>query len=379
MKSEAFYYESVENYNHKANLHDANLVIYFADKGILQSFNLFEELKKSYPNAIICGCSTGGEIFHEEVYENGLSFAAIKMERTNISYAECDISCAENSFESGVSIAKSLNRSDLSYVLILADGINVNGSDLIEGLYNVIHKDVVITGGLAGDGDRFESTLVGVNAPPEEKRVIAIGFYGDAVKVDYGSVGGWNVFGPQRMVTKSDGNILYELDNKPALDLYKEYLGDRVQNLPGDALLFPLSIKPQDDEENDFVRTIVGIDEKKNALIFAGDIVEGSLAQLMYGDFNNLVEGASKAAEKANIPPKNNDGLTLMVSCIGRKLLMGQQISEETEAVIDILGDQTKAIGFYSYGEICHHQFTNKCSLHNQTMTITILNENVES
>jgi len=205
--------------------------------------------------------------------------------------------------------------------------------------------------------------------------VAAIGFYGEALQVNYGSVGGWDPFGPERVITKSQGNILYELDNKPALELYKTYLGDEAKSLPGSGLLYPLTIRENKESSHELVRTIVGIDEEKQSLIFAGDVPEGYISRLMKGNFNNLIEGALKAATMAQGKSKLENGLALSVSCIGRKLLLGQRISDETEIVNESFNGKIPIIGFYSYGEICHHSFTNKCDLHNQTMTITYLSE----
>ena len=354
---------------------DADLVLYFMGKNAIGSDDVYKDLKNFYPKAHILGCTTGGEIYGAEVLDDSVSCAAVKFKNVTIAVASTSVSGNEDSHAAGQRLAKELNQPNLHYVLVLSDGTNVNGSDLVNGLYSVLDESVIVTGGLAGDGADFKKTLVGLNAPPKEKNIVAVGFRGQKLKITYGSVGGWNTIGPQRHITKSKDNILYELDGKPALDLYKQYLGDDAARLPGSALLFPLSIKPNENSEHDIVRTIVGIDEDQKAMIFAGDIPDGYLAQLMHGDFNNLIDGAVQAANLAHTHSDDSHSLALLVSCIGRKLLMGQQISEETEAVAEVFGNKVPIVGFYSYGEICHQQFTNKCSLHNQTMTITLIQE----
>ncbi len=104
----------------------------------------------------------------------------------------------------------------------------------------MLGRDVHLTGGLAGDGASFRTTRVGLNANPEPGRIAAIGFYGDRIRLGSGSVGGWDAVGPERRVTRADGNTLFDLDGAPALDLYKQYLGAEAANLPASALLFPL-------------------------------------------------------------------------------------------------------------------------------------------
>lgn len=353
----------------------ADLVLYFGGKGTLDSGERFDELKSLYPDAELVGCSTGGEIANDEVLDNSVVAVALSFNKTEIKTASASVESNNDSFEAGHKIAKELKQKGLKNVFVLSDGTNVNGSDLVRGMYDVFDSNVIVTGGLAGDAADFEKTLVGLNNKPAPKQIVAVGFYGENISIGYGSIGGWDVFGPERKITRSEGNILYELDGKPALDLYKEYLGeDEIKELPGSALLFPLSIYPADNPENTIVRTVVGIDEKAKSMIFAGDVPEGYIAQLMHGNFDNLVDGAAKAAESA-LSGNKNSALALLVSCIGRKLLLGQRISDETEAISEVFNNNIPTIGFYSYGEICHQQFTRECMLHNQTMTVTVINE----
>ncbi len=373
MQVEQLVWKEGKGWNQQGALKDATLAIYFCGKSSLTE-ERFKELQGFYPQADLIGCSTGGEIYGPDVIDDSIVVAALKLESTPIKTALESINDNSQSFDVGRKLALELNKPNLSYVFVLSDGTSVNGTELVRGFYDVLDSKVIVTGGLAGDGANFQSTLVGLNSIPQEKTIAAIGFYGDSLRIGYGSVGGWGAFGPERLITKSENNILYELDGQPALDLYKKYLGEEAENLPGSALLFPLSIRPDRESDHDIVRTIVGIDEEKKAMIFAGDIPQGYIARLMKGDFNNLVDGAGKAASIA-LSGAEGSSVALLVSCIGRKLLMGQYISDETDAVSEAFNSKIPTIGFYSYGEICHQQFTGKCSLHNQTMTVTVLHE----
>lgn len=353
------------------------LVIYFAAPGLMESGERFNEIRERFPNADLIGCSTGGEIVDDEVLDGSIVVAAVKFEKTQVQAVQFSVEENSSSEAIGEQIGKMLQQEGLRNIFILSDGLHIVGSDLVTGITRHTADDVVITGGLAGDGADFQKTIVGLNQPPKEKNVAAIGFYGDAVIAGYGSAGGWDSFGPERIITKSDNNILYELDDQPALDLYKSYLGEEADKLPGSGLLFPLSIRPDRESEHDIVRTIVGIDEAAKSLIFAGDIPQGYTAKLMKGNFDNLVDGAVEAAEmaKAGLAGFKGTPLAIMVSCIGRNLLMGQRISDEIESVKDRYGEGIETVGFYSYGEICPHGKTRQCGLHNQTMTITLLAE----
>ena len=239
----------------------------------------------------------------------------------------------------------------------------------------VIDDHIPITGGLAGDGPHFQNTLVGLNEPPTSGKILALAFYGDKIKVSHSSMGGWEPFGLQRLVTKSKANELFEIDGKNALDLYKEYLGKYSEELPGSALLFPLSVQLHD-SENSLVRTILSIDNERKSMLFAGDIPEGSKVRFMKANFDRLIDAASQAAN-VSVTDFNSiePSLAILVSCVGRKLILSDRIDEEVEAVKDVLGSHTTISGFYSYGEISPLLKGTSCELHNQTMTITCLSE----
>src|SRR6185369_1882648 len=251
----------------------------------------------------------------------------------------------------------------------ISDGVSVNGSDLLRGINAVVPPSVVVTGGLAGDGANFKETWVIADRALSARNVSAVGFYGEHVKIGHGSKGGWDIFGPERLVTRSQGNVLYELDGRPALALYKEYLGHRASGLPATALLFPLALRNQGGGPQ-IVRTVTGIDEDRQAMTFAGDIPQGCIAQLMKANFDRLIDGAGDAAEQtaADWGP-GGPLLAIAVSCVGRRMVLGERCEEELEAVREVLPAAAQMVGFYSYGELSPH-VEGGCELHNQTMTL---------
>jgi hypothetical protein len=365
---------SERGWDHTSADSEAQLVLAFGATGAVTKSDSWSDLRRRHPGAILLGCTTGGEIHGSDVLDESLSATAIRFDNTEIAAAEADI--AQGSFEAGRAIGRKLARPDLKALFVLSDGTKTNGSDLVRGLRDPVGPQVVLVGGLAGDGPNFGTTYVGLNGQPSPGKVAAIGFYGDKLNVGHGSAGGWDVFGPERRITSAKANVLYELDGKPALDLYKRYLGPEASELPGSALLFPLRIYPADKPEQAIVRTVVGIDEEARTMTFAGDMPEGYRAQLMRGNFDRLIQGAANAAEQAQ-GKSEGDRLAILVSCIGRKLLLGQRTREEVEAVQSVLGAGTHLAGFYSYGEVSPHAVTGSDELHNQTMTITTLSESV--
>jgi hypothetical protein len=349
-----------------------SVVFYFASPGTLEDGARFADLKSAYPGAALLGCTTGGEIVDVDVHDGAVIATAVEFEGTEVKPAQDRVAPGKTSFEIGTRLAGSLPRKGLRGVFVLSDGTNVNGTDLVAGIQHVLGRDVGLTGGLAGDGASFRTTRVGLDANPEAGTVAALGFYGERIRIGSGSVGGWDAVGPVRTVSRAEGNTLFDLDGEPALDLYKQYLGAEAAKLPASALLFPLRIHPPGKPEASLVRTVVGVDEARKAMIFAGSIPQGHIAQVMLGNFDNLIAGAGQAARKAAIPQAK---LAILVSCIGRKLLLGQRTADEVEAVAEVLGDACRTTGFYSYGEIAPMERSSVCDLHNQTMTITTFAE----
>ena len=348
---------------------DNTLVVVFGSSNIEPVKDGFDELVSLFPNSLIIGCSTSGEIYKNELHEKSLSVAVTKFEESKIRLNVIKINGID-SIDVGKKIAKNLNAKNLKSIFILSDGLNVNGSRLTKGVNEVIDSKVIVTGGLAGDDARFEKTWVVVNREIVSDYVTAVGFYRDSINIGYGSKGGWDRFGIDRKVTKSTDNILFELDGKPALEIYKTYLGEQSKNLPSSALLFPLIIKEEGIKESK-VRTVLAVDEKNQSITFAGDIPEGGKVAFMKANFNNLIDGASIAAKKTNYN-SSEPALNIAISCVGRKLVLGQRTEDEIEAVIEELGENVSQIGYYSYGEISPLS-NGKCDLHNQTMTLTLI------
>ena len=354
---------------------DQTLVIVFGAPGFRDTPEPIQQLMRAYPQSHLIGCSSSGEIFDTAVQDESLSVCVARFEQTRLASAVTACADAQESFAAGKALAEQLHRPDLRGVLVLSDGLQVNGSELVKGINSVLPDSVVVTGGLAGDGDRFGSTWILRNGAPQSGYITAVGLYGDQVHIGHGSKGGWDAFGPERRVTRSEGNRLYELDDKPALELYKKYLGEQASGLPASGLLFPLALRANPSDEKSIVRTILAIDEAKQAMIFAGDIPQGYLAQLMKANFDRLIDGASEAASLAKNQSQNGGPiLSIAISCVGRRLVLGERTDEELEATLEVLPKGTRQIGFYSYGEISPYA-SGHCDLHNQTMTLTTISE----
>ncbi len=366
-------WKEISNSLQSSNL-TPQLVFAFGSTGLVGSEETFNYLKDKFPSADIISASTSGEIIGDNLFDDTVVVTAIEFEKTVIKAVSTNFSDHNNSFEVGKHLMQELLANDLRSVFVISEGSFINGSELVSGLNENKPEKVSITGGLAGDAARFKQTLVGLNHTAQEGKIVAIGFYGKNITVGHSSFGGWDEFGRERIVTKSNKNVLFELDNENALDLYKEYLGPYVDELPGSALLFPLSIKLESNNKN-LVRTILTIDEQKKSMTFAGNLPVGSKVRLMKANFEKLIEASSKAASEAITDISATPQLAILISCVGRKLILQERTNEEVVAAKQIFGNNTTITGFYSYGEISPFNPNTNCELHNQTMTITTFSE----
>lgn len=357
------------------NEHHAHLVLCFASSSKLRQDGLFETVQQKFPAAQIVFCGTAGEIYQEAVLDNSFVAVAIQFDNTTIELTSVNIKNYSSTYAAAMSLAQKVKSHDLAHVLVFSDGNLVNGSELVKGLSMHMEKNVFVTGGLAGDGADFKSTLVGLNKQPAEGEIVAIGLYGSFIKVKHGSQNGWDIFGLEKRVTKASGNVLIELEDQNALELYKKYLGEEAKNLPSSALLFPLSVilpgakKP-------VVRTILSINEEEKSMTFAGDIPVGSSVRFMKTDMDKLIMAAAQAAAVTTLDDLQKPDFSLLISCVGRKLVLNKRTNEEVEAVSKTFDNKTVLAGFYSYGEIASFNEAGCCYLHNQTITITSFYEN---
>lgn len=353
---------------------NVQLVLLFGGRKLAADQAIRNHIASQYPNADIIGCTTAGEVIDVQVYDESLCLTAIEFNSSKVEVHTVNIN--NDPANAPKELADFFQKEGLKSFFVLSDGQMINGTDLTNTLQNLLPEDTIITGGLAGDGTDFSETILWHNSDYGSGKIIGCGFYGEQLRVNHGSMGGWDPFGPKRLITRSQDNILYSLDDKPALDLYKTYLGEHAKDLPASALLFPLLITGNQDNPK-VIRTILNINKDDHSMIFAGDIPEGCYAQLMKTNFERLIDGAEIAAKNTldSSVTEVKNGLAIMISCVGRRLLLKQRTEEELEAVKEVFGESNHYTGFYSYGEISPLIKGGKCGLHNQTMTITSLFE----
>lgn len=354
----------------------ADLVFVFGKRERLSDTAVVNSITDFFKGASVVFSSGSGEIQDAEVVDDDLVITSLRFNHKCYRAKLHNINTYKTSYEAGQAIGFDSLGEDTQHLLLFADGSLVNGSELVRGVNSVVPRSIGVSGGLAGDGTNFEKTLVGLDKDIKEGNIVAVEWYGEKIKVSTGCNGGWKPFGPFRKVTKAVDNVLYEIDNQPALDLYKNYLGERANELPGSALLFPLAISDETGS-TPVVRTILFINEAERSMTFAGNMPVDSSVRLMMANKEDLIDAAGKAADDSvqhsfSVKP----AFALLVSCVGRRLALGTRMEEELELIREKLGPEVVMTGFYSYGEISPGQTGEGCNLHNQTMAITLIGEN---
>lgn len=352
-----------------------SLVLVFGSVTALRTPDALPSIQTRWPNARAVGCSTAGEIAGVRLLDDSLVATALSFEHTQVHIAQATLAESGGSRGLGEALARALLTEDLAHVLIFSDGLEVNGSALVDGLTAVIPAGIGVTGGMAADGPRFGETVVVHDEALLRGGAVAVGFVGRRLRAGYGSLGGWDPFGAEWEITRADGNVLYELDRRSAIPLYESYLGDHARDLPSSGLLFPLALRRADDPRP-VVRTLLALDRDAGTMTFAGDMPVGARARFMKANFDRLVDGAEGAARISTISLGDAPAtVALLISCVGRKLVLQQRVEEELDGVRHVLGESPVLTGFYSYGEIAPWAPGGACTLHNQTMTVTTLRE----
>ncbi len=353
-----------------------DLVFAFGRSGVLEA--VAPALSKELPAARRIGCSAAFSVSSSGVETDACVVTGVRFDHVRIVEASASLAGKDSSFATGQRLAESLPKECLRAVLLLGQGVGIRGGAFLAGFNEVLGDGVPVTGGLASRHEGYYTTLVLNDAGVAAETVVALGLYGERLRFGFGLHGGWTPFGAARKVTRCDGNILYELDGEPALDVYRRYLGDYAKDLPLVGQFFPFAMLDANHQEVGLIRSMLGIDVAAGALRFGDDIVPGSYLRMMHASTDRLVSGAEYAAEAAirMLPGGGHGtGMVFMVSCVGRELVMGERVEEEIEGVHDVFGAGVPLAGFYSFGEISPPAPGDASKLHNQTVMIAYIDE----
>ena len=352
----------------------ARLVFVFAGAGSLVRLPVFENIMSTYPSADIIGCSAAGEIIGSDILDNSVTASAISFDNSIIKTVRIRKGEMRSGREIGETLASRFDHSGLVHIMIFADGMSVNGAEMVTAMWESLPYGVAVTGGLATGGIDSTKTRVFCRGDFDGRTIAAaVGFYGDRLKVGYGSRSGWSPFGPPMVVTRSEGNVIYELDGRPALDVYKKYLGDMAAGLPASGSLIPLSLREENADSESTVSAIA-VDHEIGAVAFSGAAPEGSVARLMKASPESLVDAAEEAARES-VAVFGPPDFALLAGGVGRRAVLKHRTEEEIEAAGAVFGERAALAGFYSCGEISPASRFSRYEVKSQTMSVTTFTE----
>ncbi len=353
----------------------AQWVLVFGNPERLRRPETFEEIRRAYPKAYVMGCSSAGEIIGTEVKENSLVMTAVHFDRTRVQGVSDTVQDPKESHTVGERVGRRFSAEGLVHVFVLAEGVQIHGADLLAGLVSALPSGVRVTGGLAADRGFFRETVVMADGPAMTNRVAAVGFYGSSLHVATGAHSGWEAFGPERLITRSKDNVLFELDGQRALTLYQHSLGDQAEKLPAAGLLFPLLLRAPA-RRIGVLRTVLAVNDGDHSLTFGGNMPRGYFTRLLKVSFDRLIDGAVRAAAKVlDQLGGSSPNLAILVSGVGRKMILRHRTEEEILGLHRALGKTTPMAGFHAYAQFAPFEGETGGELHNQTMTMTAFSE----
>lgn len=372
-----------------------NLGIVFASAQYNQ-YRLFAGIREVLPKIPITGCTAASIITPEGPIENGIIIGILSSDPSTFQYSlglgrnvsgdarEAGYQTARIAFDNFKKLPlKKKYKVNRKSFIIFPDGVSGNGANILRGCQEVLGSNFPIAGGSAGDAYMFQKTYQYFPKGVTSGAVVGI-LIGGNINLGIGIRHGWKPLGKFRKVTKVDGNIVQEIDNRPALSIYEDYFGQETKILKGGPLsmigmLYPIgAIISEEGEQEYLLRSPFNIG-KKGELICAAEIPEGSKIRLMIGNRSEVVMATREAAIDAlKSLNKNEVNFMMVFSSIARKRLLGRSYYKEIKAITDIIGKEVPLIGFYSYGEqapLSTKMYTGQSFFHNEAIIVLTMGE----
>ncbi|MFH1094284.1 MAG: FIST N-terminal domain-containing protein [Candidatus Omnitrophota bacterium] len=368
----------------KLGSNDPDFVFCFASSRF-DHVQLVRGIKSVLPNAPLIGCTTAGEITNAGPAKKSVIILTIKSNSLHAAFG-IGKNVSKNSRGAGQEVArdtvlKTRKGAIRHAFMMLPDGLNGNGVEIIRGIQEVLGTSFPIVGGSAADDFLFQKTFQYFEENVYTNSVGGILFSGD-ISVGIGARHGWYPLGKPRIVTEADHNIIKKLDGKPAARIYEDYFGKRVADLKNEpmarmSVMYPLGMSiPQ--EEECIIRNALRVD-KEGSLICAGEVPCGSEIRVMMGSKETALKAAKKAAEIAlSGLRKQKADLVFVFDSVSRERLFGRKSEEEIAVIRSIFGKDTPVIGFYTYGEQAPLGATinlGQTFFHNETIVVFAIGE----
>jgi len=354
------------------------LIVVFAKCENPAQWEPLSELIAAYPKSKIIGCSSNTVINDGSLLEDSTSVGIIRFRDAELRIAQAKIGDFDDSRTAGLLIGAELHDIDLNGVLLFSDGETSDATAIVRGLQETLPPEITIAGGLSGGANAEVSVTpwVLIDGKICAMSACAVGLIGPTVEVVPATGGGWRQIGKDCICTQSYHRTLFELGGRRADDVYREFIHKHTgEGESFECVDYPLAIGT-DGLEMQIVRDVVEIDDDKGALVLAGDIPENAVVRVMHSNADDILDGVDEAVERLRskmILPKSN-ALCICISCMGRKVVMGERTAEEPRLVKEKLGSKISHAGFYAFGEISTTT-SGSPYVHNHTITLVMIRE----
>lgn len=332
-----------------------------------------KKITEQWPDLQLIGCSTYGELSSVQGFSDD-SIVLTLFSGGNNAVRAASINVDSDDIEHSCRVSLSSAMEDVGqtpkFCFLLTDVLsNSKSESIVESLSSLL-SDTMIFGGAAGDGFFLKEAKTICNKTVSNSSAAYLLLYDD-LDFSIGVESGAESVLKTGVVTGADGETVYEIDHKPALQFYSE--GFSKPMLPNGE--FPLSVY---DEQGRYLyaRTCIGqYDEVTGSVIFLGKIPVGSKIGLSAISRDAMLDGVDKAISNAidQFPQHKEPKLAVLASCAARRNLFGTSVSDEFKVLTAKLPSTTQVIGFYTYGEICPQYHNNKALFHNQTFASLLL------
>ena len=333
--------------------------------------HLFEEQQID-----IFGSTTAGEFTDGEIGEESAAIMLLDLKKEHYRVVH-----VETGDEDTLKIAKSVGRQGLDTFsnpafIIASGGISTDGEMIIRGIEQAVGPKVTIFGGLAGDDFKMSGTYVFTNGKYSINGLVAIILDEDKVNVKGLATSGWEPVGTVRTITKSEGNVVYTIDDQPALDVVIKYMGvnrnidewkDVIINVGSE---FPMQLQRENAEP--VIRAPLFANKEDRSLVCAGSVPQGSKIRFSLPPDDSVIEKVVNECATVKKEEMENADAMIMFSCKARHLSLGPMVGDEIDQVKDVWG--APLVGFFSYGEM-GKATKGKHEFHNNTCSLVLLSE----
>jgi len=316
----------------------------------------------------IFGCTSSGEIAGLDAFEESIVVMLFNLPTDAFRIKLFD-GMYKTSYQVGQEVATWAQKIfNAPALLVLSAGLQADGEAFVHGVIVTMGYEAPLFGGLAGDDLKMQGTYTFTEKEITGLGVLALALDNVKIEVNGLAVSGWKGIGTIKTVTRAEGNVVYTIDDHPALDVYSRYFNINLGDDQTLAAEYPLQVMRED---GSFVLRAAMIINPDKSMVYAGTVPQGSQVQFSMPPSTEIIDFAIQNLSHFKQDTTNADALILF-SCKGRHLALGPMIEDEIDSIFHLW--EAPMVGFFTYGEIGPTK-AGRCDFHNNTLTLVTLRE----